>query len=134
MFGLFQKKTLMKQVYAYTIFTVSALLIIYAAIGSLILIFNIFFGVQAFSSEANYYACKYQSNGSMIDPEFGNVDEITMSKAEIEERLSKCKAEEEASRKADAMNDLKRKGVIYISILLVAVPVYVFHYRMIKRG
>ncbi|MDX9971113.1 MAG: hypothetical protein RBS56_04390 [Candidatus Gracilibacteria bacterium] len=124
----------MKQVYAYTIFTVSALLIIYAAIGSLILIFNILFGVQAFSSEANYYACKYQSNGEMIDPEFGNVDEITMSKLEIEERLKQCKAEEEASRKADAINDLKRKGVIYLSILLVAVPVYVFHYRMIRRA
>lgn len=124
-------------IYMYLITAISIVLILISSIGLIRIVLNEYiFNVDPYFAFEEPWECSDDQlfftfdarTGDRIIKETAPKDPEAMT-AEKEE----CLANLEVTREARHINDIKRDLVTWISMLLVALPLYIYHWGVIQR-
>ncbi len=129
------KFQLIRQIYLYLVAIITIVIFLISSIGLISLGLKHLLKVENYEQIASRdpYECMYQVDGKPIDPVFGNIEEVELSKEEIEERKNECVVRYKERADLNYINGVKRDIVNYLSMLIVAVPIYLFHWAIIRK-
>lgn len=136
-----KKSHIIRTVYLYLVTTISIVVVIIGAIGLLRIVLNEYvFDVKSYSemdleNPKNIYECTDDSLLYTFDPASGKSIKKYPNKtqAEIDVIREKCLEDAKITRLSQARNDLKQEIVIWLSMLLIALPLYFVHWGIIKK-
>jgi len=135
---MFAKKgsfPLIRNIYLYLICAISMVIIIISAIGLIrIVLQNYVFDVKDYMYLETPYECNddvlyYQNSADgltrVVKP--GLTEEVKM------QMKQKCTASYDLKYKEQSKNNIKRELVDYIAMLIVAIPLFFFHWRIVRK-
>jgi len=127
--------SIIKYVYLYLVTFISIVLVLISVIGSVRLVLNEYvFDVKGWDEiEPSYYECTDDFKEVPVllnNKNGGNVSKPTPSS----EGLEACKAKIDRRNKLAHNNGLKQDAVEYLSMLLVALPLYFYHWGLIRKN
>ena len=136
-----KKVSIIRIVYLYLVTAISIVLVIIGAIGLLRIVLNEYvFDVKSWSemeleNPKNIYECTDDSLLYTYDPASGKSIKKypNKSQTEIDAEKAKCLEEAKISRLNQAKNDLKQEIVMWLSMLIIALPLYFVHWGIIKK-
>lgn len=124
-----------RQIYLYLVAIITVVVFLISSIGLISLGLKEALNVQDYEQIASSdpYECQYQSNGKPVDPQFGNIDDTELSKEEVAESKEECIKNYKERAELNHINNVKRDIVSYLAMLIVAIPLYLFHWRIIRK-
>ena len=136
-----KKSGIIRTVYLYLVTAITIVLILVGAIGLLRIVLNEYvFDVKSWSemdleNPKNIYECTDDSLLYTYDPVSGKSVKKYPSKtqAEIDVMKAECLETAKATRLSQAKNDLKQEIVTWLSMLIIALPLYFAHWGIIKK-
>ncbi len=125
----------LKQFYLYLVSLVSLVILIIASIGLINLVLKEYvFDVKEWNEFEPYYECdenqlfySYDSTGKQI-PKYPNI-----STADKELKKEDCIAKVKETRESQRKNTVKTDFIFDISMLIVALPLYITHFRLARK-
>lgn len=124
---------IIRYIYMYLVTAISIVLIIISSIGLIRLVLEEYvFDVKSYEElRLTYFECGesdtfLDSRGTALE---GNSESVDLSPQELE----KCKARVDENRRLQHINNVKRDLVTWISMLLVALPLYLYHWGLIQK-
>lgn len=130
-----KKVSIIRYIYLYLLTAISIVIIIVAAIGSLNLVLREYvFDVKDWSEFEDYYECtddtlfySYDTKGTKVakDP--------TLTTEQMKAQKEECNQKTKEKRRLQHINDLKRDLVYYLAMLIVGLPLYIYHWGIIKK-
>lgn len=152
---------LVRKIYLYLVSIISIVVFVIAAVGLINIVLSEYvFEVKSYQEMEDYWECTnytvYETDYtwkcddpyylgeevsySEISPETQRAQCLETAKSEFEaakktndEEFDKCKADTDVKRTTQHLNDVKRDFVMYFSMLIVAFPLFLFHWRLIKK-
>lgn len=129
------KVSIIRYIYLYLITAISIVLIIIAAVQAINLVLREYvFQVKDWNAFEDYYECSddtlfytYDTKGTRVKKDLNLSEEAT--KAQKDECIIKTKEKRELQHN----NDLKREMITWLSMLIVALPLYIYHWGIIKK-
>lgn len=123
-----------RTVYLYLVTAITIVMIIIAAVGFIRLILNEYvFGVKSWDAFTVLYECENQVVAVPADPTVPTKVATTTTKVLTPAEKEKCVADAKARQEASHANDIKRDIVEWLAMLLVALPLYLYHWMLIKK-
>lgn len=124
-------------IYMYLITAISIILILISSIGLIRIVLNEYiFNVDPYFAFEDPWECSDDQLFYTIDYKGGErviKEGAPVISEEKDAEREDCLANLEDTREARHINNLKRDLVTWISILLVALPLYVYHWGLIQR-
>ncbi len=133
-----RKIGIIRYIYLYLVTAITIVLIIISTIGFIRigleeLVFDVK-GWEELEDPKMYYECnddtlfyKYDEKGTRV------LKTPKKSEEEMEKEREKCMQETMKKRQMQHTNDVKRNLVTWLSMLIVALPMYVYHWGIIKK-
>jgi len=117
-------------VYLYLVTAISIVLVLVSTIGLINLALSEYvFDVKGYGEiYRDNYQCGEYGDGMKPVP-----DALSDEKVLTSEEAEECKKNLDAQRELEHTNDVKRDLVTWLSMLIVALPLYFYHWGIIKR-
>lgn len=123
------KTKLIRYIYLYLVTAISIVMVIIASVGMINLVLDEYvFDVKSWEELDPIWECGEEGDYGVKQP-VESEEALEMTEEEKEE----CLAEVTEQREMRHLNNLKRDLVDWIAMLLVAVPVYLYHWKLIKK-
>lgn len=126
-----------RTVYLYLVTAITIVMIIIAAVGFIRLLLNEYvFGVKSYDAFTVPYECE---NAQTIAMQTETIGAAPAAPAKVTTRVltpaekEKCLADAKTRQEASHANDVKRDLVEWLAMLIVALPLYLYHWRLIKK-
>lgn len=129
------KVGIIRYIYLYLITAISIILIIFAAVQAINLVLREYvFQIKDWNAFEEYYECTDDTLFYIYDTK-GTKIEKTPILSEEEKKTAKdeCIVKTQEKRELQHNNDLKRDMVAWLSMLIVALPLYFYHWGIIKK-
>jgi hypothetical protein len=118
------KQKLIRTIYLYLVSAITIVILLISSIGLINLVLNEYvLDVQSWSEIDSKFAC---------NDEFRYTAQPTGEELTGEE-LTECEADQKERAEIRHVNDLKRDLATFLSMLLVAFPLYLYHWGIIKK-
>ncbi len=132
------KYSWIKLIYLYLVSAIAIVMILIASVGLIkTLLEEYVFDVKSYEEihvMAPNYDCSYDRMMSPpVENEFGNTGAVALSKAELDDIQMQCLENSIIKAEAISDNNLKRDLINWFAMLFVAIPVYLYHWRIICR-
>ncbi len=128
-----EKYKIVRYIYLYLVTAITIILLIVSTIGVINLgLKEYVFGIKGWGEfEDIYYECgeEYPHLSKPAIPEEEDFARVSLSSEEKEECIQKIKERRSLQHK----NDLKRDFVNYLAMLIVALPLYLYHWKLINK-
>ncbi len=132
------KFSIIRFIYLYLVTAITIVMIIVSTVGFIRIVLNEYvFDVKSWDAfqSPKLYECSedtlfytYNEKGVRV-PKDGQLRTDAMMKAEIDE----CVNTTSEMRKAQHINEVKTEVVMWLSMIIVALPLYLYHWGVIKR-
>ncbi len=133
------KIAIIRAVYLYLVTAITIVLILISTIGLLnVVLDNFVFDVRDYYEFEKYYECENPDYALKPLPT-GEREAVAVPSEEgtkntmSEEEKAECIAEAKEKREQQRWNDIKRETVDYVSMLIIALPLYLIHWGIIKK-
>lgn len=125
-----EKIRIIRYIYLYLLTAISIVLVLVSTIGLINLALSEYvFDVKGYNEVyKDYYQCGEGYNGVKLSPE-----EVGNGKVFTDEEIAACKLKMDEQRVLEHKNDVKRDLVTWLSMLLVSLPLYFYHWGIIKK-
>lgn len=125
-----EKIRIIRYIYLYLLTAISIVLVLVSTIGLINLALSEYvFDVKGYNEVyKDYYQCGEGYNGVKLSPE-----EMGNQKVLTDEEIAACKLKIDEQRVLEHKNDIKRDLVTWLSMLLVSLPLYFYHWGIIKK-
>ncbi|MBU1151889.1 hypothetical protein KJ632_03640 [Patescibacteria group bacterium] len=128
------KRKLIRHIYLYLVTAITIVLILISTIGFINLFLRKYvLDVKPYDEFTKPYECEEQNLLYRYDGNVQQKKNPNLSKVQEEELIAQCEADEEINRELRNKNDLKRDIAQYLAMLLVALPLYFYHWGIIKK-
>lgn len=129
------KVSIIRYIYLYLITAISIVLIIIAAVQALNLVLREYvFNVKDWNAFEDYYECTDDTLFYTYDTKGVRVQKAPiLSEEEKQTAKDECIVKTKEKRELQHNNDLKRDMVTWLSMLIVALPLYIYHWGIIKK-
>lgn len=116
--------------YLYLMTAITIVITLVSTIGMINLALNEYvFDVKGYNEiYRDYYQCGEDGSGMKLAP-----DALSQQKELTPEEVTECKKKIDEQRELEHQNDVKRDFVTWISMLIVALPLYFYHWGIIKK-
>lgn len=132
--GTIKKIGLIRAIYLYLVTAISIVLVLISTIGLIRLALNEYvFDVKGFEEIDGYWECGETGLSREITKPLIVGEATVAEEIFTEEEKAKCIAEADERRELQHINDLKRDLVNWLSMFIVAVPLYLYHWGVIKK-
>ncbi|MBI4235050.1 hypothetical protein HY604_01995 [Candidatus Peregrinibacteria bacterium] len=127
---------IIRSIYLYGVSIISIVVMLISTIGLVQLVLNEYvFDVKGWEEMDEFWECNEDTLLMKWDDKAQkNVDkEPNLTQAEKDQKIKECEEEAKLKRENQHKNDVKRDLVQWISMFIVALPLYIFHWTLIKR-
>lgn len=129
------KVSIIRYIYLYLVTTISIVLIIIAAVWAINLVLKEYvFQVKDWNEFEEYYECSDDTLFYTYDTKGLRVEKApALSEAEKKTEKEECIKNTKEKRELQHSNDIKRDMVTWLAMLIVALPLYFYHWGIIKK-
>ncbi len=133
-----RKIGIIRYIYLYLVTAITIVLIIISTIGFIRIGLEEVFGVKGWEemeTPDQYYECMDDTLFYTYSNPKGErvAKDPNMTEEEMEKEREECKKEGEEKRAMQHANNVKRELVMWFSMIIVALPMYVYHWGIIKK-
>ena len=129
---------MIRKVYLYLVTAITIIVLLIGFIGLINLLLKEYvLDVKGYQETERYWECEepvdmyMKEEMAMSDPVA--VPVVTEEVGMTDEEMDECIAETREQREMQRMNDLKRDLAQYLAMILVALPLYLYHWGVIKK-
>ncbi|MFH1534031.1 MAG: hypothetical protein ABID64_03805 [Nitrospirota bacterium] len=133
-----KKTSMIRKVYLYLVTAITIIVLLIGFIGLINLLLKEYvLDVKGYQETERYWECEepvdmyMKEEMAMSDPVA--VPVVTEEVGMTDEEMDECIAETREQREMQRMNDLKRDLAQYLAMILVALPLYLYHWGVIKK-
>lgn len=132
-----KKTSLIRKIYLYLVTAITIVILLIGFIGlSNLVLKEYVLDVKGWQETEPYWECEqrgeiYIKDDIVAEPLVEG--ELVVESAMSDEEMNNCIADAKGKRESQRMNDIKRDLAQYLAMILVALPLYLYHWGVIKK-
>ncbi len=133
-----KKFTVLKQVYLYLIAAITLVMTIVSTVGLIRIVLNEYVfevkGWEQMENPKSFWECSDDTLFYIFDEKgVKKLKTPGLSKEAMSQEKETCKQEAVASRESQHKNNVKDETVMWLSMLIVAFPIYLLHWKLARK-
>ncbi len=133
-----KKFTVLKQVYLYLIAAITLVMTIVSTVGLIRIVLNEYVfevkGWEQMENPKSFWECSEDTLFYTFDEKgVKKLKTPGLSKEAMAQEKENCKQEAVASRESQHKNNVKDETVTWLSMLIVAFPIYLLHWKLARK-
>lgn len=127
-----KKTSLIRKIYLYLVTAITIVILLIGFIGLLNLLLKEYvLDVKGWQETEPYWECEQREEiyymDDFVEKPVPAIEDVS------DEELDSCIADAKAKRELQRTNDIKRDLAQYLAMILVALPLYLYHWGVIKK-